>query len=181
MTEYQRENDCLSGCQKWQLPLCKCLEDHRTHIAFIFLLMVDFACVIAELAITLTSCEPDHDNPIIHVLEWVSLSIVSIFLLELILKCVCFGWSYFHRNWLHIFDAVVIVVTFVLMVALFGSKPESLAGLPIVFRIFYIFRLIDSAATTTAMQYEATIQRLEAEIEEYRKKQVPQSDHQEPI
>jgi hypothetical protein len=170
----------MVGWHAWQQRLSKCLESRHIHNVFLILLIVDFACVVAELAIVLVSknsCERDsvhHDVlPVVHTLEWISMSIVSIFLLELITKLLCFGWKYFARSWLHVFDACVILLTFVLMVTLFGSKAENVAALLIFFRVFYIFRVIDSVATTTAVQYERTIRRLENEVERYRRSQVP--------
>jgi len=120
------------------------------------LIIVDAACVLADLSYTFLSesCEPPGgpDNPEwLEVLANISLSIGTFFLIEIPLALWAFGFSYYNpfgsipHSILHLFDATIIVTTFVLEVALKGREKE-LAGLLIILRLWRLVKLVGGVA-----------------------------------
>lgn len=89
----------------------------------------------------------------LEVLSHVSLAITTLFLIEIPLQLWAFGVRYYNPirgsgdgervmfGWLHLFDAAVIVTTFVLEVVLRGRERE-LAGLLILLRLWRLVKLV---------------------------------------
>jgi hypothetical protein len=87
------------------------------------------------------------------VLSHVSLAITTLFLIEIPLQLWAFGVRYYNPirgsgdgervmfGWLHLFDAAVIVTTFILEVVLKGRERE-LAGLLILLRLWRLVKLV---------------------------------------
>jgi voltage-gated hydrogen channel 1 len=114
-------------------------------------ILLDTGCVLADLAYTLLSpgCTPSGpDAPKwLEVLSHISLAITTLFLIEIPLNLLALGWSHFnpcgnvqHAS-LHLFDAIIIIVTFVLEMVLRGKERE-LAGLLIVLRLWRLVKLV---------------------------------------
>ncbi|ETV70480.1 hypothetical protein H257_14135 [Aphanomyces astaci] len=151
------------------------LRSRLLHIVFLCLVVVDFLCVVGELSLTLiahSTCpdegaiggRTDSTEAAIEVLGHVSLGIVAVFVVETVAKLMFLGWTYYAHNWLHAFDAVVVVSTFTMSIVLHGQEEREVVGLLIVFRVGYILRIIDSVVMTSEMHYEDTIHRLEHEL-----------------
>jgi len=144
------------------------LESQKLHKLVILLIVIDSACVLADLGYTLLqnqTCTPEGgrvdipDPTWLTVLSHISLGITTLFLIELPLQLWAFGLRYYNpvprgedgeRNrvvfgWLHLFDAVVIVTTFILEVVLRGRQRE-LAGLLILLRLWRLVKLVGGVA-----------------------------------
>lgn len=109
-------------------------------------------CVLADLGYTFLSdgCNPPGgaEAPAwLEVLAHISLVITSFFLVEIPLALWAFGLRYYNpfgdvpHAMLHIFDALIIITTFVLEVALKGRERE-LAGLLVVLRLWRLVKLV---------------------------------------
>jgi hypothetical protein len=115
-------------------------------------LTIDVACVIADLGYDFLTrhCDksPQPDPAWLEVLAHVSLAITAIFLVEISLALFAFGPNFFNPFGkvplapLHLFDAFVIITTFVLEVVLKG-KEEELAALLITLRFWRIVKLVE--------------------------------------
>jgi len=93
----------------------------------------------------------------LEVLSHVSLAITTLFLIEIPLHLWAFGVRYYNPirgsgdgekimfGWLHLFDAMVIVTTFILEVVLRGRERE-LAGLLILLRLWRLVKLVGGVA-----------------------------------
>lgn len=113
---------------------------------------IDAACVLADLSYTFLSerCVPSEgpDTPVwLTVLSYISLSITTLFLVEIPLDLYAFGHQYYnpfggirHAS-LHLFDGVIIVTTFMLEAVLKGRERE-LAGLLVIFRLWRLVKLV---------------------------------------
>jgi voltage-gated hydrogen channel 1 len=107
---------------------------------------------LADLAYTLLSpeCEPSGapDNPAwLEVLSLISTTITTLFLVEIPLALWSFGREFYnpfgrvpHASF-HLFDAIIILTTFVLEVILKGKERE-LAGLLITLRLWRLLKLV---------------------------------------
>ena len=128
------------------------LENKKFHIFILFLILLDFGIVMAEIAVSLytdSQCHDDahHEEPVaLHILAIITLMILSIFLLEIVLKLCCFGYQYYTKHFLHAFDAMVIIVAFLITAITHQTEAEEIAGVLIVFRFWRVIRIIDAVA-----------------------------------
>ncbi|KAJ7774717.1 hypothetical protein B0H16DRAFT_1303488 [Mycena metata] len=129
------------------------LESSLLHKLVILLVcLAAFACVLADLGYAFLDegCAPPEgpDAPVwLSVLSHISLGITAFFLLEI----PCTLWALgprFYNPWgrvphaaLHLFDAFIIITTFVLEVILKG-KEQELAGLLIILRLWRLVKLV---------------------------------------
>ncbi|KAG5646682.1 hypothetical protein DXG03_002672 [Asterophora parasitica] len=135
----------------WRARTRALLESPRFHIAVIVLIALDATCVLADLTYSLLSPEcgkpPGDLPPWLEVLAHISLVITSFFMVEIPLSLAVFGTSYYNpfgpviHAGLHLFDAAIIITTFVLEVALKGRERE-LAGLLIILRLWRLVKLV---------------------------------------
>lgn len=88
----------------------------------------------------------------LEILSHISLAITALFLVEIPLTVWSLGlqwynpWGRVSHAWLHLFDAVVIVATFVLEVILRGRDAE-LAALLVILRLWRIVKLVTGRHT----------------------------------
>ncbi|KAJ7172582.1 hypothetical protein C8R46DRAFT_156237 [Mycena filopes] len=128
------------------------LESSLLHKVVILLITIDASCVLADLGYAFLDegCTPPEgpDAPVwLSVLSHISLGITAFFLLEI----PCTLWALgprFYNPWgrvphaaLHLFDAFIIVTTFILEVILKG-KEQELAGLLIILRLWRLVKLV---------------------------------------
>ncbi|KAI1794505.1 hypothetical protein LXA43DRAFT_1058965 [Ganoderma leucocontextum] len=134
------------------------LESDPLHYIVITLVLIDSACVLADLAYTFLSeeCTPIEGPGApwwLTVLAHVSLAITTIFLVEIPASIWALGAQKFNpcsgepHAPLHFFDAIVIVTTFVLEVVLRGRERE-LASLLVVLRLWRLVKLVQGIAVS---------------------------------
>lgn len=130
------------------------LESRRLHQTVITFITVDAVCVLADLTYTFLhdSCNGSEEDP-----EWlkafstVSLTITSLFLVEIPLTIYAFGIQFYNplgsrlHSGLHFFDALVIIITFILEAVLRG-KEQELAGLLVILRLWRLVKLVGGVA-----------------------------------
>jgi len=112
--------------------------------------VIDASCVLADLGYTVLSdkCGPSDEGPAwLEVLANVSLTITTLFLIEIPVTLWACGLSFYipfsgvpHAA-LHLFDADIIITTFVLEFVLKGRERE-LAGLLIILRLWRLVKLV---------------------------------------
>ncbi|KAK0228441.1 hypothetical protein IW262DRAFT_610531 [Armillaria fumosa] len=136
----------------WHSKLGEILEAQLFHKVVIALITIDAACVLADLGYTLLStsnCTPTGpEGPQwLEVLAHISLVITTFFLVEIPLALWAFGLQYYnplgqviHAS-LHLFDAAIIITTFLLEITLKGKERE-LGALLIVFRLWRLVKLV---------------------------------------
>ncbi|PIL24133.1 transporter [Ganoderma sinense ZZ0214-1] len=134
------------------------LESDPLHYLVITLVLIDSACVLADLTYTFLSedCTPIEgpDAPWwLGVLAHVSLAITTLFLVEIPASIWALGARKFNpfsgqpHAALHFFDAIVIITTFVLEVILRGRERE-LASLLVVLRLWRLVKLVQGIAVS---------------------------------
>jgi len=115
-------------------------------------IVTDAACVLADLTYTFLSedCSPPQgeDSPAwLEVLAHISLGITTFFLVEIPLSLFAFGLRFYNpfgpvpHAVLHLFDALIILTTFILEVVLRGREQE-LASLLIILRLWRLVKLV---------------------------------------
>jgi len=137
----------------WKRRTAEALESKRLHQAVILLIVIDAACVLAELTHTFLAdnCSPDEESPAwLEILANISLTITTFFLVEIPLTLWSLGPRFYnpfktpHAS-LHLFDAFIITGTFVLEFVLKGRERE-LAGLLIILRLWRLVKLVGGIA-----------------------------------
>lgn len=119
--------------------------------------------MLADLGYSFLSegCEPPEgpNAPIwLNVLAHVSLAITTLFLVEIPVTLWASGPEYYNpfgrvtHATLHLFDALVIVITFVLEVILRG-KEQELASLLIILRLWRLVKLVGGTSNNAHMEF----------------------------
>jgi hypothetical protein len=159
----------------------KSIESKAAHIVILVLTLCDIILVMLQIGASLLHLdETEHEHWVMALFEHLSLAIISVFMLEILLKVFAFGPRYFWigtRHWfLHVIDAVIIVTSFLLEIFLKGAKQE-LSNLLIIFRLWRVVKLTGTVAVEVSEHdlahitlLEERIQSLEQELEESRLK-----------
>lgn len=119
--------------------------------------------VIAELLLDLKAIKVHHDNPAPHVLHYISIAILSIFMIELFLKIYAMGLTFFKHK-MEVFDGIVVIVSFSLDVA-FSGEEGAVDGISLIvlLRLWRVTRIVNGIVLSVKMQAERKIQLLEKE------------------
>ncbi|KAJ7940737.1 hypothetical protein B0H13DRAFT_2299697 [Mycena leptocephala] len=128
------------------------LETPLLHKFVIFLIAIDASCVLADLgyAFLHEGCTPPSGPDAslwLGVLSHISLGITAFFLVEIPITLWALGPNFYNpcgdipHAALHLFDAFIIVTTFVLEIVLKGREQE-LAGLLIILRLWRLVKLV---------------------------------------
>ncbi|KAF9127622.1 hypothetical protein BGW39_005747 [Mortierella sp. 14UC] len=144
------------------------LESKKAHILILSLTAIDVALVILQIAASLLHLDDTKDAQwFLELLAHTSLAIVSFFVLEIVLKIYAFGLGYFWtgnpHGILHLADALIIIISFLLEVFLTGAEQE-LGALLIIFRLWRIVKLTGTVAIETAEHNHAAVAALEDRI-----------------
>ncbi|KAF9897373.1 hypothetical protein BX616_005721 [Lobosporangium transversale] len=146
------------------------IESKMTHIIILTLTSIDIILVMLQIGASLLHLdETEKEHWTILMFEHTSLAIVSLFVVEILLKLYAFGPLYFWRGTkhgiLHLLDALIILTSFILELVLRGAAVE-LSGLLIIFRLWRIIKLTGTVAIEVSEHDEARCASLEARIQQ---------------
>lgn len=153
----------------WRENISCVLESRPFHTFIITLIVIDATCVLADLGFTVLSdsCTPLDEGPAwLEVLATISLAITTLFLIEIPVALWTFGVRFYNpfsgvpHSTLHLFDAAIIITTFILEFVLKGRQRE-LAGLLIILRLWRLVKLVGGIAVGAAELGEETAEELE--------------------
>ncbi|KAJ7390523.1 Voltage-gated hydrogen channel 1 [Desmophyllum pertusum] len=146
--------------------ICELLHSRKAQYAIIALVVLDMIIVIVELLLDLRAIEVHHDNPAPHILHYISIAILSIFMIELFLKIYAMGLT-FLKHKMEVFDGIVVIVSFSLDVA-FSGKEGAVDGISLIvlLRLWRVTRIINGIVLSVKMQAERQIEVLEKENSE---------------
>ncbi|GJJ72293.1 voltage-gated hydrogen channel 1 [Entomortierella parvispora] len=146
------------------------LESKKSHVLILILTVLDLLLVIFQIGASLLGLDDSEEAEwILEVFAHASLAIVSVFVVEIFFKVYAFGFSYFWSSnphgYLHLADAAIIVISFLLEVFLKGAEQE-LGSLLIIFRLWRLIKLTGTVAIETAEHQQEQLERLEDQIKE---------------
>ncbi|KAF8447600.1 hypothetical protein L210DRAFT_3526813 [Boletus edulis BED1] len=154
----------------WRGNVASVLESRRLHTFVLTLVVIDAACVITDIAygFLVDGCPgPLTENPAwLEVLANISLAITTFFLIEIPLALWAFGYKFYlpycgvPLAHLHLFDAIIIITTFVLEFVLKGRERE-LVGLLVILRLWRLVKLVGGLAVGAGEVEEELIEELE--------------------
>jgi hypothetical protein len=172
-THQSDDKETQSRVVRWRKAVANLLETPSVHLTIISLIGIDAVCVLIDLgyAFLTNTCVPADEGPyFLEILEHISEAITWLFLIEIPLSVFAFTWRFYfpfggvHHAGLHLFDALVIVTTFVLEIVLRGRERE-LAALLVVLRLWRLVKLVAGVAIGSAELEEETSRKL-AETED---------------
>ncbi|NWS75429.1 HVCN1 protein, partial [Crotophaga sulcirostris] len=118
-------------------------SSHRFQILVVCLVILDALLVLGELLMDLKIIHPDKYNITPKVFHYLSLSILTIFLVEVGFKVFVYRWEFFHHKF-EVLDGIVVVVSFILDVVLIFREHEfEGVGLLILLRLWRVARIIN--------------------------------------
>ena len=146
------------------------IESKCAHVVILILTSIDILLVICQIAATLLGFDDNSDAEwILEIFAHVSLAIVTFFVLEVLLKVFAFGprffWTGTPHGLLHLADAIIIIISFLLEIFLKGAEQE-LGSLLIIFRLWRVIKLTGTVAIETAEHNEEYISSLKEHIKE---------------
>jgi len=154
------------------------MESNQYHFGVVFFILLDIGCVAAELLI---EPEKHHYHFLEKFLKFFGLGILSLFMVELVVKISLFRGAFFHSKF-EIFDAIVIVVSFSVDLAFVLNGVSPALGLITILRLWRLTRIINGilvTVTTRAQKrvdkYKLRLKRLHEENEKL-KAQVRQQE-----
>ena len=138
-----------SDDSRYDYRTCRGKMKHMFHtnkfqIVIVCLVILDCLLVITELLLDL-EVFPNEANESVapHILHYCSIGILGIFLVEILVRIIVFRLEFFHHK-LEIFDAVIVIVSFVLDIIFCNNEgPESGIGLLIVLRLWRVTRILN--------------------------------------
>ena len=115
------------------------------HMFIVLLIILDSIFIAVELLLTAENCEGKNEtlNFVTDIFKYLGLSILSIFMIELLFKIIFLNKDIIKSK-LEIFDAIVVVVSFVLELVFLGKKElETIGAIISLFRFWRIIRIVN--------------------------------------
>lgn len=121
---------------------------NKFQIAIVSFVILDCLLVITELLLDLQVFPEEASHTLApHILHYASLSILGLFLIEIMIRLIVFRLEFFKHK-MELFDAVIVIVSFVLDVIFRNNEgPESGIGLLIVLRLWRVTRILNGLYT----------------------------------
>ncbi|KAK3316685.1 hypothetical protein B0H66DRAFT_301714 [Apodospora peruviana] len=150
------------------------MSSKTKHYMILGLVTLDVSAILADILITLVSCDLGKKDEVWvgrsqETLYIVGLIFSSLFLVELVVSVWASGLRFF-KDWFHCFDAFVIIASFVIDVLTRGVL-EEIASLVIILRLWRLVKIIEElsvGASESLEDIEAKVAHLEKENAELR-------------
>ncbi|NXI60571.1 HVCN1 protein, partial [Chloroceryle aenea] len=138
----------------------KLFRSHRFQVVVVCLVIVDALLVLGELLMDLKIIHPDKYNITPKVFHYLSLSILTIFLVEVGLKIFVYRREFFHHKF-EVLDGVIVIVSFIFDVVLIFQEHELEAvGLLILLRLWRVARIINGIILSVKTRSEQQVSKL---------------------
>ncbi|XP_036597521.1 voltage-gated hydrogen channel 1 isoform X1 [Trichosurus vulpecula] len=138
----------------------KIFSSHRFQVIIICLVIMDALLVLAELMLDLKIIQPDQDRYAARVFHYLSIAILTFFMIEVALKLYVFRMEFFYHKF-EILDAVIVIISFVLdIVLLFQEHVFEALGLLILLRLWRVARIINGIIISVKTRSERQLSRL---------------------
>ncbi|NXK55641.1 HVCN1 protein, partial [Chauna torquata] len=138
----------------------KLFSSHRFQILVVFLVIVDALLVLGELLMDLKIIHPDKHRIAPKVFHYLSLSILTIFLVEVGFKVFVYGREFFRHKF-EVLDSIVVIVSFILdLVLLFREHEFEAVGLLILLRLWRVARIINGIILSVKTRSEQQVSKL---------------------
>ncbi|KAM9622540.1 voltage-gated hydrogen channel 1 isoform 1-T5 [Trichechus inunguis] len=145
---------------EFRATLRKLFSCHRFQVIIICLVILDALLVLAELILDLKIIQPDRNNYAARVFHYMSIAILTFFMMEISFKIFVFRLEFFHHKF-EILDAIVVVLSFILdIVLLFREHEFEALGLLILLRLWRVARIVNGIIISVKTRSERQLLRL---------------------
>ncbi|XP_076434889.1 voltage-gated hydrogen channel 1-like [Babylonia areolata] len=137
------------------------IHSNRFQVGVIVLVIFDVVLVLAELLFDLeiVKLREEHEESVPQVLHYCSLAILSLFLVEIGLRIFVMRLQFFKHK-LELFDAVIVIVSFVLDIV-FRDREDATSGvgLLVILRLWRVTRILNGIVISVKRQAEKKVER----------------------
>ncbi|KAF1424986.1 Voltage-gated hydrogen channel 1, partial [Spheniscus humboldti] len=138
----------------------KLFSSHRFQILVVCLVILDALLVLGELLMDLKIIHPDKYNITPKVFHYLSLSILTIFLVEVGFKVFVYRREFFHHKF-EVLDGIVVIVSFILdVIVIFREHEFEAVGLLILLRLWRVARVINGIILSVKTRSEQQVSKL---------------------
>ncbi|XP_061458570.1 voltage-gated hydrogen channel 1 [Rhineura floridana] len=138
----------------------KLFQSHKFQILVVCLVILDAILVLGELLLDLKIIHPDKHEIAPKVFHYLSLSILTLFLVEIFFKLFAYRLEFFHHKF-EVLDAIVVIISFVLdVVLLFREHEFEALGLLILLRLWRVARIINGIILSVKTRSEQQMSKL---------------------
>ncbi|XP_074868899.1 voltage-gated hydrogen channel 1 [Carettochelys insculpta] len=146
--------------RSYQDMMKKLFSSHKFQVLVVCLVIFDALLVLAELLLDLKIIHPDKHEIAPKVFHYMSLSIVTIFVVEVGFKIFVYRLEFCHHKF-EVLDAIVVVVSFIIdVVLLFREHEFQAAGLLILLRLWRVARIINGIILSVKTRSEQRVSKL---------------------
>ncbi|KAG0334243.1 hypothetical protein BG004_000497 [Podila humilis] len=168
--DYRDNSDAASDFTRSRHDVGEVIESKKAHKLIVILTIIDIVLVILQIAASLLNLDGSKEAKwTLELFATLSLGIVTFFVVEILLKLFAFGPRYFLKSepmgLLHLADAIIIIVSFLMEVFLSGAEQE-LGSLLIIFRLWRLIKLTSTVAIETTERNQETVKHLRERIEQ---------------
>ncbi|XP_069816923.1 voltage-gated hydrogen channel 1 [Dendropsophus ebraccatus] len=138
---------------------------HKFQIVIVCLVILDALFVLIEILLDLELLAEKVDHIIPEIFHYLSISVLSFFLLELVGKLYAFRLEFFHHKF-EVFDAVIVVISFIIDVVYVTREDVfSAVGLLILLRLWRVARIVNGVILSVKSRAEEKINKLKEKQE----------------
>ncbi|XP_043106828.1 voltage-gated hydrogen channel 1 [Puntigrus tetrazona] len=132
----------------------------RFQIVVVCLVVLDAIFVLCELLIDLSIIQADHHRIAPQVFHYLSLALLTFFMVELSGKIYAYGLEFLHHKF-EVFDGIVVVVSFILDIV-YISKEDAFdaMGLLILLRLWRVARIINGIIVSVKNRAHHKVQKV---------------------
>ncbi|XP_065146461.1 voltage-gated hydrogen channel 1 [Paramisgurnus dabryanus] len=132
----------------------------KFQIVVVCLVVLDAIFVLCELLIDLSIIEADHHKIAPQIFHYLSLSLLTFFMVELCGKIFAFRLEFFRHKF-EVFDGIVVVVSFILDIVYVSNEDAFDAmGLLILLRLWRVARIINGIMVSVKNRAHHKVQKL---------------------
>ncbi|MCJ8742733.1 hypothetical protein PDJAM_G00085710 [Pangasius djambal] len=138
-------------------------SSEKFQIAVVCLVILDALFVLCELLLDLSIIEVDQHHIAPQVFHYLSLALLTFFMVELGFKLYAYRLEFFHHKF-EVFDAIVVIVSFILDIV-YISKENAFdgMGLLILLRLWRVARIINGILLSVKSQANHKVHKLKEE------------------
>ncbi|XP_029475049.1 voltage-gated hydrogen channel 1 [Rhinatrema bivittatum] len=133
---------------------------HKFQVTIVCLVVIDALFVLCEILLDLEIIKPDKHHIAPQVFHYLSLSVLTFFVVEIFGKLYAFRLEFFHHKF-EILDAVVVLISFIIDIIYIAQENLFQAvGLLILLRLWRVARIINGIIVSIKTTAEEKITKL---------------------
>ncbi|XP_019394318.1 PREDICTED: voltage-gated hydrogen channel 1 [Crocodylus porosus] len=149
--------------RSFQDVMKKLFSSHKFQILVVCLVILDAVLVLVELLLDLKIIHPDKNHIAPKVFHYLSLAILTLFMVEIGFKLFIYRLEFFHHKF-EVLDGIVVIISFVLdIVLLFLEREFEAIGLLILLRLWRVARIINGIILSVKTRSEQQVAKVKQE------------------